>query len=97
MPTPVYNRVLTADIAGNDVFSDPVILKGVFNLSLSGTWAGTVTTQRRFSGTSIWLDTDTFTSNIEETGEEPENGVEYRFGFKSGDYTSGVVVGRLSQ
>lgn len=70
---------------------------GKFNLSLSGTWVATVYLQRSFDGGTTWMDVDSFTSNTEQVGEEPEGEACYRFGVKTGGYTSGTVVGRLSQ
>ena len=73
------------------------LVAGKFNFSLSGTWAATVHLQRSFDQGSNWLDVDSFTDNVEAVGEEPEGGVYYRFGVKTGNYTSGAVVGRISQ
>jgi len=70
---------------------------GMFNLSLSGTWVATVYVQRSFDQGENWLDVDSFTANGEYVGIEPEGKVYYRFGVKTGGYTSGTVVGRLSQ
>jgi len=45
-------------------------LKGYFNLSVSGTWAGTLTVQRSWDSGDTWLDVDTFIANKEEYGLE---------------------------
>lgn len=68
-----------------------------FNLSVSGTWVGTVTLQRSFNNGSTWLDVYTTTSNVETLVEQAESGVLWRLGIKTGNYTSGTAVCRLSQ
>lgn len=88
----------TKSIAAENTYSDAVQLAaGDFNLSLSGTWVATVYVQRSFDKGTTWMDVDSFTANAEEVGENPEGEVYYRFGVKTGGYTSGTVVGRLSQ
>jgi len=82
-------------IAAANSFSQVVDnIAGYFNYSLSGTWVGTVTLQRSFNGTT-WLDVDSHTANIETYGIEPGEKVQYRFGFKAGNYTSGTCLGRI--
>jgi len=82
----------------SDAFTDPVKLSGYFNLSISGTWTGTITVQRSFDLGDTWHDVDTFTANTEEYGLEPEhtNPVYYRIGAKSGGFSSGSCNLRLS-
>jgi len=84
------------DIAAENTFSDWIFIRGGFNFSLSGTWSATVHIQRSFDEGITPLDVEAFTANIEKIGEEPE-GAWYRFGVKSGNYTSGPVTGRISQ
>ena len=72
-------------------------LHGHFNFSLSGTWVATVHLQRSFDDGTTWLDVASYTVNIQDRGFEPEAGVRYRFGVKTGNYTSGTVVGRISR
>ncbi len=86
-----------ASISADNTFSSSVRLRGKFNLSLSGTWTATVTVQRSFDDGTTWVDVEEFTENVERVGEEAEVGVLYRVGIKMGNYTSGTVVGRLSQ
>lgn len=84
-------------ISAEDTFSDWVLLiKGKFNFSLSGTWEATVHFQRSFDKGVIPLEVEEFTSNVEKIGENPEE-IYYRFGVKSGNFTSGSIVGRISQ
>ncbi len=90
-------KTITKSIDAENIWSNSATLTGYFNLSLSGTWVATVTIQRSFDQGSTWYDVDTWTENTQEYGLEPENGVYYRFGVKTGEFTSGTVVGRLSQ
>jgi len=95
--TEYATAVAEKSIAAENTFSGMVELRGDFNLSLSGTWIATVWVQRSFDGGSTWMDVDSFTANVETVGTEGEPGMLYRFGVKTGGYTSGTVVGRLSQ
>jgi hypothetical protein len=91
------DQLMTAALAAENSFSGAVSLRGEFNFSLSGTWTGTVTVQRSFDRGVSWLDVAEFTASGEYIGQEVEADVRYRFGIKTGDYDSGIVVGRLSQ
>lgn len=84
----------TASVTAENTFTDKLQVIGHFNLSISGTWAATVTVQRSWNGTD-WFDVDTFTSNYEGVGFDAEE-VFYRAGVKTGAFTSGTVVLRLS-
>jgi hypothetical protein len=92
-----FKAKTAASIAAQNTFSNPVELCGTFNVSLSGTWSATVHLQRSFDSGATWLDVQSLSANAELTGDEPERGVLYRFGVKTGGYTSGTVIGRLSQ
>lgn len=85
---------VTSSITVQNTFTDKIQVIGYFNLSISGTWAATVTVQRSWNGID-WFDVDTFTSNYEGVGFDAEE-VFYRAGVKTGDFTSGTVVLRLS-
>lgn len=87
--------IATASITAENTFTTAAQLEGYFNLSLSGTWVATVTVQRSINN-STWADVDTFTSNTEEVGFEPEI-MWYRVGVKTGAFTSGTVVVRLGR
>lgn len=80
----------TAELTGANQFSDALYLVGDMSLTISGTFAGTITVQRSFDEGSTWLDVDTFTQPTEEVGFEPA-GCQYRVGIKTGDYTSGTA------
>ena len=90
-------KLVTRSISAENTFTDRVTLNGYFNISLSGTWKATVTVQRSFDSGMTWHDVESWTSNTEEYGLEPEAGVMYHVGVKSGDYDSGTIVARLSQ
>lgn len=90
-------KLQTRSISNENLFTDAVEMLAYFNISVSGTWGGTVTVQRSFDGGSTWLDVATWTANTEEFGFEPERGIWYRVGIKTGDYGSGTAVVRLSQ
>ena len=87
----------SVSLTAQNTYTPAVYLLGTFNFSLSGTWVGTVTIQRSFDRGTTWQDVASYTSNIEDAGTEPEGGVLYRAGPKTGGYTSGTMVVRLSQ
>lgn len=89
---------LTGNSTAQNTFSGTMRFRGPFNFSITGTWAGTVHVQRAFSGSSAtWHDVDSFTANTSKVGNEPERGVYYRAGIKTGNYTSGTAALRFSQ
>ena len=90
-------RIVARSISANNTFSDRVQLAGYFNVSISGTWSGTITCQRSFDQGSTWFDVKDWDENIQEYGFEPERGVWYQIGFKDGGYDSGTATMRLSQ
>jgi len=90
-------KLIARTVTGENQFSDPAIIVGYFNVSISGTWTGTVTCQRSFDSGSTWFDVKDWDSNVQEFGFEPENNVQYRIGVKFNEYTSGPAVLRLSQ
>lgn len=83
--------VVTKEISAENTWSDPINVKGRFDLSISGTFSATVTVQRSFDGGSSWAAVDTFTAPIETFGEQPSYST-YRVGVATGDYTSGTVT-----
>lgn len=82
---------VTASLAANGS-TDQLQIRGHFNLSLSGTWAATVTVERSWNQTD-WFAVDTFTSNYEGVGFDAEE-VFYRATVSG--YASGTVVIRIS-
>jgi hypothetical protein len=89
----------SANINSANAFTDDVEFdrRRPFNLSVSGTWAGTVTLQRSFNNGSTWMDVYSTTGNVETVVDNVESGVLWRLGIKSGNFTSGTAVCRLSQ
>jgi hypothetical protein len=90
---------VAANVAAQNTFCEDAEFdyRRPFNLSVSGTWSGTVTLQRSFDNGSTWVDVWSTTSNVETAVESIESGVLYRLGIKSGNYTSGTAVCRLGQ
>jgi hypothetical protein len=84
-------------VTAENQFTDSVELYAYFNVSISGTWTATITAQRSFDKGSTWFDVKTWTANVQEYGLEPEKGVYYRIGVKSGAFTNGAAVLRISQ
>jgi hypothetical protein len=93
----VAQKLRTRSVTAENQYCDSVSLVGHFNISISGTWVGTVTCQRSFDGGSTWFDVATWVANTEEYGFEPEREVHYRVGIKLGEFTSGTAALRLSQ
>uniref|UniRef100_A0A6M3J228 Uncharacterized protein n=1 Tax=viral metagenome TaxID=1070528 RepID=A0A6M3J228_9ZZZZ len=92
-----YSRETTKSIAAENTFSDKMKLHGKFVFRLRGTWSATVVLQRSEDEGTTWDDVDSYAANTVLVGEEIERGIYYRFGVKTGGYTSGTVAGRLSQ
>ena len=69
--------------------------RGLFNVSLYGTWVATLILQRSFDGGANWLNVKTYNANIEDVGEEPEDNVQYRLNCTV--YTSGTVTYIIGQ
>ena len=100
----------TADLTAQDNYSDwiapteqtipGVAPMGFLDLVISGTWAGTITVQKRFTsaGTnSAAYDVEDYSANQSLLIEDHATNVEYRVGFKSGAFTSGTASIRLEQ
>jgi hypothetical protein len=88
------SRIVSASISAQNTFTDSIKLSGPFDLSISGTFVGTVTVQRSYDNSS-WKDVDTFTSPTEDYGFQPEIAW-YRAGIKTSEYTSGTAVVSLA-
>ncbi len=88
---------VNATLTAQNTYTDEVSIRGDFNISVSGTWAGTVTVQRSFDSGTTFVDVEGFTANTEKAGFETQNSMVYRIGFKTGDYTSGSALVRISQ
>ena len=90
--------VVTASLSEEDAFTEATefYFGASFNLSISGTWSGTITLQRSFDEGVTWRDVADYTANQEDIVNSPEPGVLWRAGFKAGEYTSNTAVVRLS-
>lgn len=99
-------QVVSKSISAENTFSDPIYVTGVgasfrtFTITISGTWAGTVTLQRSLdSDVGPWSDvaTKTWTANTTETFNDALDNLQvwYRIGIKTGGYTSGTAVAGL--
>jgi len=98
-------RVTQASLTAENTFTDAIQIFGPFNFSLSGTFVASVIVQRSFytPATGTWGDwhdvSSAYTTPKEDIGIAPSNGegVQYRAGIKTGDYTSGTIEVRISQ
>lgn len=71
---------------------------GKLNISVGGTgWVAVLTLQRSFDSGSTWLDVTNYSSPEESVVSEFEEGVIYRIGCKTGDFTSGSIPLRISR
>ncbi len=98
------NNSVSGSISAQNTFTSSIsptykskyIPEGYLNVSISGTWSGTVTLQRSFDAGVTWVDVESYTANDEGYLIDTEGSVLYRIGFKTGGYTSGTAVLRLS-
>jgi hypothetical protein len=88
-------------IAAQNTFGKNITLKKGGVLTLSGTWVATVSLQRKGQDGN-WVDVTsntgtatTFTANGTYTIAPAETAADYRWGIKTGNYTSGTVVGLI--
>lgn len=92
-----------ATATGADQFTDPIVVSGVggerrISISITGTWAGSVTLQYSVGAPGAWIDVLTWTANVSRGYTDDLDGQEiyYRLGIKAGDYTSGTAYLTLS-
>ncbi|WP_323994704.1 phage tail protein [Aeromonas hydrophila] len=95
-------------LSGPDQFTDFIKVTGIgnnraFNISKmqqgSGPWVGTLTLQRSVSEPGAWVDVQTYSvsSGSESYNDGLDNStIYYRIGFKTADYTSGVISTSLT-
>jgi len=92
--------LVTAALTAQNTFTDWIYSTKEFNLSISGTFVGTITVQRAFDTADAdndARDVDEFTAPIETYGFEPSGVALYRAGFKTGEYTSGTANIRIGR
>jgi len=88
------SRIVSASIGAQNTFTDAMKVSGPFDVSISGTFSGTVTVQRSYDN-STWKDVENFTAPIECYGFQPEIAW-CRIGIKTGAYTNGTAVVSLA-
>ncbi len=93
---------VTATVTAQDNFTGSIMptgrgRSGYLNISISGTWVATVTLQRSYDSGVTWFDVTTYTANTENALIDREAPNLYQIGVKTGDFTSGSVVLRLSR
>jgi hypothetical protein len=85
------------NLNAENTFTNAIGVNGAFNFSISGTFVGTITIQRSFDNGVIWLDMETYTTPYEDIGILPDEHITVRAGIKTGDYTSGTALVRISR
>lgn len=71
-------------------------LRNDYNISVSGISGDTVWLQRSFDAGVTWYDIESYTADTQKRGFEPEGDVLYRLGVKTGGYSAGTIIARLS-
>jgi|GEM_PF-2009506 len=91
----------TNTLTAENTFGDPIAAKRGGILTLSGTWTATVSLQRR-GANAVWVDVTnnsgtatTFTANGTYTVSPMDVPANFRFGVKTGNFTSGSIVGTI--
>ncbi|MCF8034673.1 MAG: hypothetical protein K9K66_04420 [Desulfarculaceae bacterium] len=96
-PAMAAGDCITGSAGAEDTFgSARDIWPGYYDISVSGTWVGTVTLQRSWDGGTTWYDVAEYTANFEGVGQAG-SGCKVRLGIKSGDYTSGTATLTICQ
>lgn len=88
---------VSASLSAANTYTTALAVRGEANVWIAGTWAGTITLQATYDEGATWIDVQNYTGNVVDVLYEPEVGIEYRIGFKTGEYTSGTAVVRISQ
>jgi hypothetical protein len=79
-------------LSAENTYTETKEVYGNCDISIAGTFEGTLTLQRSFDEGSTWKDVDTFTAPEETYFYEPRPNVLFRVGFKTGEYTSGSAI-----
>jgi len=97
----------TASLTAQNTFTDWLATPkksqggaGYIDLAITGTWEGTITVQKRYDRGGVYtdpIDVKEYTENVAELIEDHVWKVEYRIGFKTGDFTSGTAIVRLDR
>lgn len=99
------SQTVEQSLAGDGQATDYVRVIGtgnqrLVNVSLAGTWVGTVTLQRSLGDPGAWTDVANYTANfapVNYNDNLPNQVAYYRFAIKAGNYTSGSVDATLIQ
>ncbi len=89
---------VSGSLSGGDQWSDYIRITGVgssriFDISISGTWSGTLMLQKSVDDANSWVDATKYVGNTTTTyNDGKDNEISYyRIGFKAGDYVSGTA------
>ena len=85
-----------ATLTAENTFTNSMAIQDNLNYSVSGINGDTVTLQRSFDNGTIWKDVVSVTEDTEGVYYETEMGVIYRLGIKTGGYSAGTVLVRVS-
>lgn len=90
--------VVSATLVAENTFTDSIKVRGWhgFNVSISGIAGDTVTLQRSYDDGVLWKDVESYEADYEDYGFEVERGTLWRIGIKTGDYSAGTVLVRIS-
>ncbi len=95
------SRTITAENQFSGAFTPPQNPRhpkcGQFTFSLTGVWNATITLQRSFDKGDSWVDVETFTEPTQVNLTDLTSDVRYRFGVKSGEFTSGPIYVKLAK
>lgn len=99
-------QIVANNLSGNLQFTDPIQVTGLsvssgrlFNITIAGTWAGTLFLQRSVGSVGNWVNVGTsWTSNIATTFNDGFDNqiIFYRIGFTASSYVSGTANVTLS-
>lgn len=87
---------VTATCNNNNVYCNNIEIGGWFNVSIRGTFNGTLSLERCMNGQNNFGTVATYNNATEVYVFEPEGQVNYRLGFNNNGYTSGNATVRLS-
>lgn len=89
---------VSATLTGADQFSNTLRVNSPgFNVGISGTFVATVSLQKDPDQNKGWVTVKEYTGPAQEIGEDFEQGMPYRIGILTGDFTSGTAEVRLGQ
>lgn len=97
-----YGQAVSQDASAQNTFTNAVKVTAAgdgraLGLTITGTWAGTVTLQRSVGVSGSWVDVTSYTVNASTTLDDSLDNqvIYYRLGIKTGAYTSGTASMQL--